>query len=918
MKPILRLSALLLLGSALSARATTVYVATNGSAANDGLTPETPLATINAAVAKLGAEGGTILLADGIYPETAVENSFSAVVIEAPVTIESSSRNASACTITRSGGNVRILKLDHPDAIVRNITIRDGLLGGDDYKGGNLYIGLNGGTVEDCILTGGSLSNTSSQNGGGNLFMETGRVARCVLSKGKVGNMRHYASGAFVSGGIFENCLVTGGTTMHHNTASSGDAALVVRGTGKAVNCTVVGNTGCFCAGIWVMGTNARAINCVVYGNKRCNRDSHTDDSALSDFGWTSGTDTTVHSSFETATLAPFFLNCASERGDLPNSSCLTISGTAFADAENADWRLSDDSPLFDAGYAYADSGATSDTDLARETRVLATAVDIGCYEKRTDFFVEASASSHSATLPDDATVTFTATPYFNEGSVTYVWNFGDGTTETTTETTLSHTYASFGSFEVTVTATDSAHAAVTVALAEPIQVSGLSFSFSASPAVVLVGAEVAFRIDSVSVEGAVTYTWDFGDGVSNTTTAASLTHAYAAAGVYTVSVTGTAMGYGTATRTLDSAIEIRPKDLYVRPTGGSNSFPYDTWDRAAARPQTALNVALAGSTVHLAPGIYNLPNLETVVSNAVTLVGEGATPADTVLSGSGGKSRNLRVTDMGARVANITLDGGSVEYAKGGNLFLAAGVVSNCVLRGGRSNSSGGGGGGAHVEGGILTHCVVTNSYLGNRGNGIILNQTGGRVSNCLLGSNKREWISSRNAFSLVCVEGGTNDNCTVADCWILKNNPNKPLQMGNASDKGVYVGPNALAVNLAIADIRWDIFPGDGESLDDLLADIGRPQAWAGTAANFVNCATDDDAPINETCRIGTAATFFKDYAARDLTPKQDGPLFGAGAPVAGAPAVDLAGNPRLSSRIDIGAFEFQLPSGLVIVIR
>ena len=83
-------------------------------------------------------------------------------------------------------------------------------------------------------------------------------------------------------------------------------------------------------------------------------------------------------------------------------------------------------------------------------------------------------------------------------------------------------------------------------------------------------------------------------------------------------------------------------------------------------------------------------------------------------------------------------------------------------------------------------------------------------------------------------------------------------------------------------------------------------------------MNCATDDAAPINETCRTGTVATFFKDYAARDLTPKQDGPLFGAGAPVAGAPAVDLAGNPRVSSRIDIGAFEFQLPSGLVIVIR
>ena len=67
MKPILRLSALLLLGSALSARATTVYVATNGSAANDGLTPETPLASVGAAIAQLGAAGGTVSVAAGTY-----------------------------------------------------------------------------------------------------------------------------------------------------------------------------------------------------------------------------------------------------------------------------------------------------------------------------------------------------------------------------------------------------------------------------------------------------------------------------------------------------------------------------------------------------------------------------------------------------------------------------------------------------------------------------------------------------------------------------------------------------------------------------------------------------------------------------------------------------------------------------------
>ena len=95
--------------------------------------------------------------------------------------------------------------------------------------------------------------------------------------------------------------------------------------------------------------------------------------------------------------------------------------------------------------------------------------------------------------------------------------------------------------------------------------------------------------------------------------------------------------------------------------------------------------------------------------------------------------------------------------------------------------------------------------------------------------------------------------------------------------------------------------------EDRDELLAGAGRPQTWAGTAANFVKCVMDDATPINETCSTGTTNTMFLDYAKGDLRPNTA--LRNKGGAIEGMafPSVDLAGNPRLTgSRIDVGCYE------------
>jgi hypothetical protein len=67
-----------------------------------------------------------------------------------------------------------------------------------------------------------------------------------------------------------------------------------------------------------------------------------------------------------------------------------------------------------------------------------------------------------------------------------------------------------------------------------------------------------------------------------------------------------------------------------------------------------------------------------------------------------------------------------------------------------------------------------------------------------------------------------------------------------------------------------------------------------------------------------VGTAESFFKDYANGDYTPASGGPLVGKGANYEGMASVDLAGNKRLvGSRIDIGCYEAR-SSALVIIVR
>ena len=157
-----------------------------------------------------------------------------------------------------------------------------------------------------------------------------------------------------------------------------------------------------------------------------------------------------------------------------------------------------------------------------------------GCKDTTTNSVTVHPRAAVSFTNPSSfcvgLTATFTNTSSLSAGNMTNQWKFGDGNTSSNTNPT--NTYASGGNYTVNLTVTtdkgcvNSATSSVLV-YSKPIP------NFNATN--VCAGGLVTFNNTSI---GGSTYLWDFGD--ASTSTIASPTKVYAAAGTYTVKLTAT------------------------------------------------------------------------------------------------------------------------------------------------------------------------------------------------------------------------------------------------------------------------------------------------------------------------------------------------------------------------------------------
>jgi PKD repeat protein len=140
------------------------------------------------------------------------------------------------------------------------------------------------------------------------------------------------------------------------------------------------------------------------------------------------------------------------------------------------------------------------------------------------DVVINTSAGTMDAGLP----VSFSSAVTGGIGPFTYAWNFGDGTSNSTSSPT--HTYVASGTFVVTLNVTDSNGHFRTGTFSEVIH-AVVSTSLTASPDPADAGLATQFTSLGSGGQGSYSYAWEFGDGTSSALQDPS--HAYAAAGVY-------------------------------------------------------------------------------------------------------------------------------------------------------------------------------------------------------------------------------------------------------------------------------------------------------------------------------------------------------------------------------------------------
>ncbi|MBQ7667583.1 MAG: hypothetical protein IJS46_06280, partial [Kiritimatiellae bacterium] len=357
------------------------FVSPDGDDTAAGDTPAATMRHIAAAVADLGATGGAVYVLPGDYAET---GDLSAVTLADPIAVIGATGDPADALVTATNapcGYARVFRLANADARVSGLTIYGGhvlnepsdgqtaaeanatLTAGTAANGGNVWIESAGGTVENCIIRDGIVDRYSTA--GGNVFLQGGRLSRCILTGGKLSTNLNLiekhpcGTSLYARGGVIESCLFT-------NTVQS-VVPVCVEGSAKLLNCTVAGNKGKSCGGVVVKTAAATIANTVIYGNRA------TGDGGNSVWMPLTGVDASAASARFTA--------CATD-GAAINSACRVVDDTAFAAPATGDYApASRESPLVNHGIDYMLAGGVSSYDLASNPRIWKTRIDIGAYE---------------------------------------------------------------------------------------------------------------------------------------------------------------------------------------------------------------------------------------------------------------------------------------------------------------------------------------------------------------------------------------------------------------------------------------------------------------------------------------------------------------------------------------------------------
>ncbi len=153
--------------------------------------------------------------------------------------------------------------------------------------------------------------------------------------------------------------------------------------------------------------------------------------------------------------------------------------------------------------------------------------------------------------------ITFTSTSTAGSGTVnTFLWDFGDGITQTSYSASTTHSYSQLGVFPVSLTVTNSDGCSAVIQKNNVVTIlAPLIASFTSDRSVLCNVTDPVIFTNASYGPGTLSYAWDFGDGGKST--AVSPTYSYSKKGTYPVGLTVTSTEGCVTSTTLPSSLNV-------------------------------------------------------------------------------------------------------------------------------------------------------------------------------------------------------------------------------------------------------------------------------------------------------------------------------------------------------------------------
>ena len=463
---------------------------TYGSNANDGRSWEASLATLSNALARARADYAATGKKQYIYlpsrpgvtanlPKTyslaTTDQTICYFTLDIPVVLQGAGRRedvrVSFKLFPSSNGSYKagVFKIAHADAVMRNLTltgmtlskytyplrITSGTLDNcvytkntnGDYDNLVGAIVQSGGVITNSLISENTMRNTSYQSETSGIYMTDGLVTHSIICSNLCAN-KSYGGGVYMTGGTLRNTLVYGNEAIQNASGVYATPSTVC----QIENCTIADNVTKAGTSYTVYGLRAHGSdnvkktivrNTIVYGN-----DGNTADSINAmNLYRNSATYVVLENNLSTTP----YDESATTSGNLVGDPC-------FTDAAKLDYTLSF-SAAVDAGQTL-DWMATS-VDLAENSRILGTAVDIGAYEHVPSAELDGAFMIATLTPARNTTTRLKAVVSGGTAPYSYQWLInGVAVAEGTDQSTLDYIFPG-GNHTVTLVVTDAADASI-------------------------------------------------------------------------------------------------------------------------------------------------------------------------------------------------------------------------------------------------------------------------------------------------------------------------------------------------------------------------------------------------------------------------------------------------------------------------